>query len=184
MTITMTGESALAMKYAADLARAKWAEFESMTDSEIISQLVDTIYTQVATPAVQPFFMERRNNKITPFEMVFIIREFMTPQTIMLILLAGGMLLRIAAATHFSGSGNLDNIKSKTVGDGQHGTARWANRKEIQQTYRHIPFHVSEWRSGKNLPKAQGLVLGCVGKKNAVTALVDTDDIHCVRFVS
>jgi hypothetical protein len=24
---------------------------------------------------------------------------------------------------------------------------------------------VSEWRSGKNLPKAQGLVLGCVGKK-------------------
>ena len=63
------------------------------------------------------------------------------------------MLLLIAAATHFSGSGNLDNIKSKTVGDGQHGTARWANRKEIQQTYRHIPFHVSEWRSGKNLPK-------------------------------
>jgi type IV secretion system protein VirD4 len=106
----------------------------------------------------------------------------MTPQTIMLILLAGGMLLLIAAATHFSGSGNLDNIKSKTVGDGQHGTARWANKKEIQQTYRHIPFHVSEWRSGKNLPKAQGLVLGCVGKKNAVTALVDTDDIHCLMI--
>lgn len=41
MTITMTGESALAMKYAADLARAKWPEFESMTDSEIISRLVD-----------------------------------------------------------------------------------------------------------------------------------------------
>ena len=106
----------------------------------------------------------------------------MNTQTIMLILLAGGMLLLIAAATHFSGSGNLDNIKSKTVGDGQHGTARWANKKEIQQTYRHIPFHVSEWRSGKNLPKAQGLVLGCVGKKNAVTALVDTDDIHCLMI--
>ena len=55
----------------------------------------------------------------------------MTPQTILLILLAGGMLLLIAAATHFSGNGNLDNIKSKTVGDGQHGTARWANKKEI-----------------------------------------------------
>lgn len=106
----------------------------------------------------------------------------MTPQTIMLILLAGGMLLLIAAATHFSGSGNLDNIKSKTVGDGQHGTARWANKKEIQQTYQHIPFHVSEWRSGKDLPKAQGLVLGCVGKKNAITALVDTDDIHCLMI--
>ena len=92
------------------------------------------------------------------------------------------MLLLIAAATHFSGNGNLDNIKSKTVGDGQHGTARWANKKEIQQTYRHIPFHVAEWRSGKNLPKNQGLVLGCVGKKNAVTALVDTDDIHCLMI--
>ena len=108
----------------------------------------------------------------------------MEPQVIMLIVLAGGILLLIAAATHFSGSGNLDNIKSKTVGDGQHGTARWANKKEIQQTYRHVPFHVAEWRSGKNLPQKQGLVLGCVGKKNAVTALVDTDDIHCVRFVS
>ena len=106
----------------------------------------------------------------------------MTPQTIMLIFLAGGLLLLIAAVTHFSGNGNLDNIKSKTVGDGQHGTARWANKKEIQQTYRHIPFHVAEWRSGKNLPKNQGLVLGCVGKKNAVTALVDTDDIHCLMI--
>ena len=106
----------------------------------------------------------------------------MTPQTITLILLAGGLLLLIAAATHFSGSGNLDNIKSKTVGDGQHGTARWANPKEIRQTYQHIPFHVAEWRSGKNLPKKQGLVLGCVGKKNAVTALVDTDDIHCLMI--
>ena len=92
------------------------------------------------------------------------------------------MLLLIAAATHFSGSGNLDNIKSKTVGDGQHGTARWANKKEIQQTYRHIPFHVAEWRSGKNLPRNQGLVLGCVGKKNSVTTLVDTDDIHCLMI--
>ncbi len=106
----------------------------------------------------------------------------MNTQTIMLILLAGGMLLLIAAATHFSGSGNLDNIKSKTVGDGQHGTARWANKKEIRQTYRHIPFHVAEWRSGKNLPKEQGLVLGCAGRKNAVTALVDTDDIHCLMI--
>ena len=106
----------------------------------------------------------------------------MNTQAVMLILLAGGMLLLIAAATHFSGSGNLDNIKSKTVGDGQHGTARWANKKEIQQTYRHIPFHVAEWRSGKNLPRNQGLVLGCVGKKNSVTALVDTDDIHCLMI--
>ncbi len=103
-------------------------------------------------------------------------------RTIMLILLTGGMLLLIAAVTHFSGSGNLDNIKSKTVGDGQHGTARWADNKEISKAYKRVPFHVSEWRSGKNLPKEQGLVLGCTGKKNAVTALVDTDDIHCLMI--
>lgn len=41
MTITMTDESALAMKYAASLARAKCPEFENMTDSEIISRLID-----------------------------------------------------------------------------------------------------------------------------------------------
>lgn len=103
-------------------------------------------------------------------------------QSIMLVFLAGGMLLLIAAATLFSGNGNLDNIKSKTVGDGQHGTARWANKKEIQTMYHHVPFKTSEWRSGKDLPKNQGLVLGCVGKKNAVTALVDSDDIHCLMI--
>lgn len=106
----------------------------------------------------------------------------MQPQIILLIFLAGGMLLLIAAATHFSGNGNLNNIKSKTVGDGQYGTARWATDKEIQKTYRRIPFRVAEWRSGKKLPKEQGLVLGCVGKKNAVTALVDVDDIHCLMI--
>ena len=103
-------------------------------------------------------------------------------RTIMLILLTGGMLLLIAAVTHFSGQGSLDNIKAKTVGDGQHGTARWADNKEIAQTYKRVPFHVDEWRSGKNLPKEQGLVLGCTGKKNAVTALVDSDDIHCLMI--
>lgn len=48
------------------------------------------------------------------------------------IIACGLALLLIAAATHFSGQGSLNNIKSKTVGDGQHGAARWATRKEIQ----------------------------------------------------
>ena len=47
------------------------------------------------------------------------------PQILLLIGLGGGMLLLIWFATSRSGSGSL-NIKSKTVGDGQHGTARWA----------------------------------------------------------
>ena len=77
---------------------------------------------------------------------------------------------------------SLDNIKSKTVGDGQHGTARWATKQEIRSTYRPVPFQTKEWRKGKNLPAAQGLVLGCVGKKKSILALVDTDDIHCLMI--
>lgn len=101
-------------------------------------------------------------------------------QTILLLALAGGALLLLAAVTHFSGQGSLNNIKSKTVGDGQHGTARWATKKEIQQTYAHVPFRPEEWRKGEHLPKKQGLVLGCEGRKDHVIAIVDTDDIHAL----
>ena len=76
----------------------------------------------------------------------------------------------------------LNGIKARTVGDGQHGTARWATDKEIKETYAHVPFKVKEWRNGQNRPTAQGLVLGCKGKKGALTALVDSDDIHCLMI--
>lgn len=59
----------------------------------------------------------------------------------------------------------LDNIKSKTVGDGQYGTARWATKREIQKTYRHVPFQPELWRKGEHLPEQQGLVLGSLGRK-------------------
>ena len=74
----------------------------------------------------------------------------------------------------------MNGIKSRTVGDGQHGTARWATKKEIQQTYAHVPFRPEEWRKGEHLPKKQGLVLGCEGRKDHVIAIVDTDDIHAL----
>ena len=76
----------------------------------------------------------------------------------------------------------LNNIKSKTVGDGQHGTARWATDKEIRDTYARVPFQVSDWRAGKHLPEKQGLVLGSTSGKNGITALVDTDDVHCLMI--
>ena len=41
---------------------------------------------------------------------------------------------------------NLNHIKSKTVGDGQHGTARWATKSEIKKTYRHVLFTPDKWR--------------------------------------
>ena len=89
----------------------------------------------------------------------------------------------IGAILFLSNHYTLDGIKSKTVGDGQHGTARWATKGEIGRTFRHIPFQPTLWRKGKELPTdAQGLVLGSTGKKNAVTAMVDCDDIHCLMI--
>ena len=76
----------------------------------------------------------------------------------------------------------LNGIKSRTVGDGQHGTARFATKKEIQQTYRHILFRPKSWRKGHSLPTEQGVILGSEGKKNEVTALVDTDDVHTLMI--
>lgn len=76
----------------------------------------------------------------------------------------------------------LNGIKSKTVGDGQYGTARFATKKEILKTYKHVPFNVSDWRKGKNLPTEQGIIVGCKGAKNNVIALVDTDDVHCLMI--
>ena len=96
---------------------------------------------------------------------------------------AGGlMLLVIGGLAMLSHHYTLSGIKARTVGDGQHGTARWATKKEIQQIYSHVPFNVKSWRKGDNRPEAQGLVLGCTGKKNEVTAIVDSDDIHCLMI--
>ena len=76
----------------------------------------------------------------------------------------------------------LNGIKSRTVGDGQHGTARFASKKEIERTYKRIPFRPKAWRKGQEQPKEQGIILGSVGKKNEVTALVDTDDVHTLMI--
>jgi type IV secretion system protein VirD4 len=78
----------------------------------------------------------------------------------------------------------LNGIHSKTVGHGQHGTARWATRKEIRSTFRHVAFAPKLWREGERLPKEQGIIMGSVGKKCAVTALVDTDDVHAMMIAA
>ena len=93
---------------------------------------------------------------------------------------------------------NLNHIKSKTVGDGQHGTARWATRSEIIKTYRQIPFTPQKWREqamrretptvtplkkgGKEKPVPQGIVVGCRGGKDKTVAMVDTGDVHALMI--
>ena len=114
--------------------------------------------------------------------------DAMTEQAWGLIALCGGMLLVLIIASIFTQRYSLNRIKSKTVGDGQHGTARWATPKEIRKTYVLVPFQVEKWRRGENRPEAQGIVLGCIGrasvkakkhsKHGGLKALVDCDDVH------
>jgi len=103
-------------------------------------------------------------------------------QLVPLIFAVAGFVGFIALITAISDNRTLNGIKSKTVGDGQHGTARWATDKEIKATYAHVPFQVKDWRKGSHRPKEQGLVLGSTGKKGSVTALVDNNDIHCLMI--
>ena len=105
----------------------------------------------------------------------------MKTEQLIFLLAVGGLLLLLAALTS-SNRYSLDRIKAKTVGDGQHGTARWATPKEIRDTFTHVPFQVEAWRNGKNRPKVQGLVLGSAVRKKQVIALVDSDDIHCLMI--
>ena len=76
---------------------------------------------------------------------------------------------------------NINGIKSKTVGDGQHGTARWATAGEIKRTFFSSPFTPELWRQGKNLPTVQGTIVACRGGKNT-TALIDTGDVHTLMI--
>lgn len=93
---------------------------------------------------------------------------------------AGGFLLLLALISTAAGGYNLDGIKSKTVGDGQHGTARWATRKEIANSYKLVPYQVEKWRKGIGLPQEQGLIVGCEGTKGQIKALVETGDVHAM----
>ncbi len=94
---------------------------------------------------------------------------------------------------------SLNHIKSKMVGDGQHGTARWATKAEIKKTYRHVLFTPKKWReqakSGERPtmsvlnkkyvieePLPQGIVVGCKGGKNKTVAIVDTGDVHALMI--
>lgn len=100
----------------------------------------------------------------------------------MLFAAAGVMVAVIGGLSLLGDHYTLNNIKSKTVGDGQHGTARWATDAEIRKNYALVPFQVSNWRAGKNLPETQGLVLGSTSGKHGITALVDKDDVHCLMI--
>ena len=93
----------------------------------------------------------------------------------------GGILLSISALAYMY---SMRSIKNKTVGDGQHGTARWATKPEIKNTYLHVPFDPKAWRYNPDTrPEEQGIVVGCKdGNNNSTIAMVDTGDVHCMMI--
>lgn len=110
------------------------------------------------------------------------------PQIVTLIVVGTTMFSILASLSLLAHYYSLNGIKSKTVGDGQHGTARWATKKEIRTVYTPIRYEPEKWRQGNNLPKAQGLIVGWRKaslfdkSKHHGYALVDDDDIHCLMI--
>ena len=98
------------------------------------------------------------------------------------------MLVVIGGVTLLSHIYSLNSIKAKTVGNGQHGTARWATKAETAKTYKHIPFTPEQAKEkgtattpdGKALP--QGIVVGCTDSKIGTTAIIDTGDVHVLMI--
>ena len=116
-----------------------------------------------------------------------------------LIIAAAAMACTLGGVSLLAHVYTLNNIKSKTVGDGQHGSARWATRGEIKKVYKHIPFTPDKWRAqARNGEKPtyrltnrrkvtevelpQGIIVGCKGGKKKTTAMVDTGDVHALMI--
>lgn len=79
---------------------------------------------------------------------------------------------------------NLNHIKRKQVGDGQHGTARFANKDEILEAFNLVPYSPLKWRRKQSLPSIQGVIVGYVKKRGKVHALVDDSDVNTLMIGS
>lgn len=102
---------------------------------------------------------------------------------ITLIIVTGSMFALFIIISMVGNHYSLNQIKNKTVGQGQHGTARWATKKEIKRTYKQIDFKPNEWRTiPDSRPKEQGIVVGCKNSRKGTTAMVDTGDVHALMI--
>lgn len=102
---------------------------------------------------------------------------------ITLIIVAGSMFTLFIIISTVGNYYSLNRIKNKTVGQGQHGTARWATKKEVKKTYKRIDFQPNEWRNNPDSrPTEQGIVVGCKNRKKGTTAMVDTGDVHALMI--
>ncbi len=103
-------------------------------------------------------------------------------------LICASLLLALFLVTKLLGGKSLNRIKARTVGHGQHGSARWATRREIKSYYTMVPYESQKWRTQPEIrPTQPGFVLGSFqhgrhGKK--ITAWVDAGDSHAMMIAS
>lgn len=106
----------------------------------------------------------------------------MSQTQILLLCLCGAFFVVIAIIAAIGNLYSLKGIPNKRVGNGQHGTARFATNSEISRTYKQIPYTPKLWRNGEHMPSVDGLIVGCSERAGTVTALVDDADIHTLMI--
>ena len=106
----------------------------------------------------------------------------MNPTQIILLCLCGAFFLIIAIIVAIGDRYSLNGIPNKPIGNGQHGTARFATNGEVAKTYKQIPYTPHLWRRGEQLPTVYGLIVGCHENAGQMTALVDDADIHTLMI--
>ncbi|MBP1564107.1 MAG: type IV secretory system conjugative DNA transfer family protein, partial [Oscillospiraceae bacterium] len=70
----------------------------------------------------------------------------MSQTQILLLCLCGAFFVVIAIIAVIGNLYSLKGIPNKRVGNGQHGTARFATNSEIARTYKQIPYTPKLWR--------------------------------------
>lgn len=100
----------------------------------------------------------------------------------LLILCGGAFLGLLIVIESLSERTNLNGIKGRTVGDGQHGSARFLTKKELHTVYTRVPYTPKAWRStakrGKEIRLPEGILLSCEKRGKKIFALVDPSDVH------
>ena len=79
---------------------------------------------------------------------------------ILTLCLFGAAFLVIGLIVAIGSTYSLKGIPNKPVGNGQHGTARFATPREISNTYKQIPYTPELWRKEQQLPTVDGLIVG------------------------
>ena len=100
----------------------------------------------------------------------------------LLILCGGAFLGLLIVIGSLSERTNLNGIKGRTVGDGQHGSARFLTKKELHTVYIRVPYTPKAWRSaakrGKEIRLPEGILLSCEKRRKKIFALLDSSDVH------